>query len=312
MKSLLQFALLGTLLHSTQILAEDKNDNLNIFLDSIENKISLIHKKINESSKYVDEFITNESNEDIYKHSYIRFENTLEKKESKSLDFEQNLDIRIHLPKLRNKLSITIDNNDTLVDKEYEDSNEKLKHSRNDDYNIGLLYNTIKNDINLKLRLGVKASSNPYLYIKSEAKKEFELSENDSIELEEKLKYSDKFRLDNYSIIHYKHNINEYLDFFNYNEYYINSEIKDNNIYNSLRLSQKLDDKRYLNYLASIDSNDQNSNLKIKEYHTYVSYRKYIRKWLYYDIVPSISWSRNNDFEKELAIKVGFGVLIKN
>ena len=89
-------------------------------------------------------------------------------------------------------------------------------------------------------------------------------------------------------------------------------EIKDNNIYNSLRLSQKLDDKRYLNYLASIDSNDQNSNLKIKEYHTYVSYRKYIRKWLYYDIVPSISWSRNNDFEKELAIKVGFGVLIKN
>ena len=203
MKSLLQFALLGTLLHSTQILAEDKNDNLNIFLDSIENKISLIHKKINESSKYVDEFITNESNEDIYKHSYIRFENTLEKKESKSLDFEQNLDIRIHLPKLRNKLSITIDNNDTLVDKEYEDSNEKLKHSRNDDYNIGLLYNTIKNDINLKLRLGVKASSNPYLYIKSEAKKEFELSENDSIELEEKLKYSDKFKLDNYSIIHY-------------------------------------------------------------------------------------------------------------
>ncbi len=100
------------------------------------------------------------------------------------------------------------------------------------------------------------------------------------------------------------------MNLFNYNEYFINSKKEINNIYNSLRLNQTISKNKYINYVAAIDSNDDESNFQIKEYKSYISYRSYIRKWLYYDLVPSISWERENDFEEKLAIRISLGVLI--
>lgn len=307
-------AFLPTLLLSSNIMAQDNEDikrkfTFNETLNKIENTLNTVNKKLNLSSKYIDEFVTNKKDNTLYTHSYIRIETTLEKVESDSINFEPNIDIRLHLPKLKEKLSITIDNNDNRINNKYQDSNEKI-HYKDDKYNIGLLYNTINNNFNIKLNAGVKVTKSPYLFTKLDIKKNLKINHKNYLTLEQKFKYSNKFELDSYSIINYTHELNQNFAISNYNEYYINSDIKNDNLYNSLRLSQRLKKDSYINYVTSIDSNDEESNFQIKEYKTYISYRKFIRSWLYYDIVPSISWKRENNFKDKIGIKLNLGIII--
>ncbi len=290
-----------------------KNDSKSIIdksLDNVELKLKYVYDKLNISSKYIDEFLTNEKDDLVYTHSYIRLEQDITKEESKDLDSNSNLDVRIYLPKLKKKLSLNINNNDNIINQDYEDSNEK---SYNDDnkYNIGFIYNTLKDTIDLNLKLGMKFSSTPYLYSQAEVSKDIDLNSKNSILFKEKIRYSKKKELDNYSVIEYKYLYTNKLNFTNYNEYYINNEIKNDNLYNSFRLFYELSNSKYINYVTSIDSNDKYSNFKIKEYKTYISYRSYIRKWLYYDLVPSITWEDENDFNTNLGFKFNLGIIIK-
>jgi hypothetical protein len=307
---------LQTLLLSSSVLAQDNKDiktklTFNETLHKIESTLNIVNKKLNLSSKYIDEFVTNKKDNTLYTYSYIRIETTLEKVESDSMNFEPNIDIRLHLPKLKEKLSITIDNNDNRINNKYQDSNEKI-HYKDDKYNIGLLYNTINNNFNIKLNAGVKVTKSPYLFTKLDIKKNLKINNKNHLTLEQRFKYSNKFELDSYSIINYTHKLNQNLDISNYNEYYINSDIKNDNLYTSLRLSQKIKKNSYINYVTSIDSNDEKSNFKIKEYKTYISYRKFLRNWFYYDIVPSISWKRENNFKDKIGIKLNLGIIIGN
>lgn len=313
MKPILLLILISTLLFSL----DNKNKNLQNnhsmienTLNSIENKLKIVHKKLNIASKSIDEFVTNEYTNDIYKDSYIQIETSIEKISGSDMEFKSDVDIRIRLPKLKEKLSITIDNIDDKISSSYQDSNENI-NKKEDDYNIGLLYRTIKQKAYLKFRVRLKMSNNPYIYTKAEAKKVFKLDEVSNLLIEQKLKYSHRDKFDSYSSFRYNYQINDIYLFSNYNRYYINSEKKNNEVYNSIRLNQKLHNSSYINYVNSVSSNDNESNFQVKEYKTYISYRKYIRKWLYYDIVPSVSWSRANDFKNKTGIKFNLGLLIK-
>lgn len=295
--------------------ADLKNDssgffNFNNSLDIIEKNLKLTHNKLNESSKFIDEYITNEEDDTIYTDSFIRIENSIEKIESKDVEYEPNIDIRLKLPKLKDKLLLTIDNNDEdRVNEEFQDSNEQITN-KDDNYNIGLLYNTAKKNYNLKLKISLKTTTNPYLYTQGVISKNFKIDEKNSIFLQEKLRYSHKHKFDNYISFKYSHKIDENFSFHNFNEHHINSEEKNDNTHNSLRLHQKLSNKRYLNYVTAIESDDVDSSFKIKEYTAYISYREYIRKWLYFDIVPSLNWYREYDFDRDIGLKLNLGVLI--
>ena len=314
MKPILLLIIIHTLLlsfHNHEINQYNKNEsNLEKTLDKVENKLKIVYDKLNISSKNIDEFITKEYDNTIYTNSYIRFETSIEKRESNSVKIKPNIDIRIKLPKLKDKLSLTFNNNDNKINPNYQDSNEKINY-KDDDYNVGILYNIIKRDINLKFRVGAKISFNPYLYVKAEAKKKFDLNQNNNLILEQKVKYSDKYEIDNYSSIRYNYKINKNYLFSNFNEYYINSKINDNNLYNSFRINHIISNDSYLNYVTSVDSNDDNSTFQTKRYGVYVSYRKYIRKWLYYDLLPNIQWKRDNDFNTNTGIKINIGIIIK-
>lgn len=309
MKILLITLLFLTTLYSTEKAKKHKN-LFESTLDLIEEKIEIIHNNLNTSSKYIDEYITDKEDDLIYTDSFIRIENSIEKFESDDIEFEPNIDIRLALPKLKDKFSITIDNNDeNIINQEYQDSNERINQN-DDNYNIGLLYNTMKKDINLKFKIGLKTTSSPYFYAQGTVGKQFTINKHSSINLEEKLKYSHKNKFDNYFSFRYNYDFNEKYSFHNYNEYHVNSKLKDNNTHNSIRLHHKISNTKYLNYVVAVDSNDYQSNFKTKEYQTYVSYRNFIRKWLYYDIVPSLRWERDNDFDRDIGLKLTLGVLI--
>jgi hypothetical protein len=313
MKSILLLILLSTFLFSidnAKKKIKNKYSSLESTLNSIEHKLKIVHKKLNSASKSIDEFITNEYTNDIYKDSYIQIETSLKKISGSDMELESDVDIRIRSPKLKEKLSITIDNRDDKISSGYQDSNENIDTNDND-YNIGLLYRTIKRKADLKFRVRLKMSNNPYIYAKAEAKRMFELNNKSNILIKQKLKYSHKNKLDSYSSFRYNYKLNNMYLFSNYNQYHINSDEKHDNIYNSIRLNQKLNNLNYINYVSSINSNDNESNFQAKEYKTYISYRKYIRKWLYYDIVPSITWTRSNNFNNQAGIRFNVGLLIK-
>ncbi len=291
-----------------------KYSNLEKVLNSMEDNIIISHKKLNYISKTIDEFFTNKYTNEIYQDSYIRIETSLEKTSNESLKFNPNIYLRIHLPKIEKKLTFIIDNEDKLSSHDYEDNNEKIKQDYDKErnaYNIGLLYDTIKKNIYLKFRVRLKFSDNPYIYSKLEAKKDFVINKKNNIILKQELKFSNRKKLDMYSSIRYNYLINEKFLLSSYNQYYINSARKDDNLYNSIRLNHKLTKYSHINYVTYINSNNDDSKFQAKEYKTYISYRKYIRNWLYYDLIPSISWSKENDFNSVNSIKVKLGIIIK-
>ena len=287
---------------------KEKDYNLiNSLLDNVEKKIKFAHNRLNYSSKYIDEYITNEKDETVYLKSYIRIENSVEKFESESIDYQPNIDIRIILPKLKDKLSLTIENSEKeIINEQFQDSNEKIDDGEKE-YTIGLLYNTVKKNTLFNFKIGLS----PYIYAQALVSKDFEIDKNNTINLKKKYKYSHKNKLDSYTTLRYDHTINPIYSFHSFNEYHVNSESKVEKLYNSLRIYQKLSNTKYLNYVASLESDDFESSFKTKEYKTYVSFRDFIRNWLYYDIVPSIKWDRENNFHSDLGLKFNLGILIK-
>ncbi|NQY94614.1 MAG: hypothetical protein HRT43_10635, partial [Campylobacteraceae bacterium] len=65
---------------------------------------------------------------------------------------------------------------------------------------------------------------------------------------------------------------------------------------------------RYLSYVLSAASNNNDSEMEVKNYQAYISYRFYIKKWFYYDVIPKYSWERVDDFDGNYAIQINFGM----
>lgn len=315
MKNLLLLLIIPTLLFSfhdhdekeTNHTHDHEKDFVDRSLDAAEDGFAYLYKKINLSSKYIDEFLTQEKDEKKYLKSYLRIESSINKTESQSLDSNIDVDLKIHLPKLKKKFTLTLDNKEQKRDEEFEDSSENVPFQEND-YNLGLAYQTLKKDYNLKAKVGVRFGSSTYPFVKSSISKKYEPSTNGRLKLEQELRYSEQLDLESTSTFQYDYLLKgKDLVLSNHNEFYINTDEDINNIYNSIRLYQHIKGKNYLNYVLAMSINDNDSNLKPKNYRAYVSYRHYVRKWLYWDIVPATTLDAIEDHHTlSLEFKLGF------
>ena len=278
-------------------------------LNSAEPTLKYIYNTVNSVAKSVDEFLSNDYSDEKYYDSYIHIETSMKKIEGYSTDFDANVDIRIKLKKTSKKYRLVINNSDDNVSDEFKDHNETVPFE-DDDYNIGIEYQSFKKYINFKSNLGIKASTNPYIYIKASASKEFKLSKRSSYEIEQKLRYSDRFELDSTTSLAYHKKLDDTYTFVNQNKYFINSKEQVDNIYNSLRINQQLNQRDYINYVAALNSNNDESNFQDKRYRAYISYRKFLKKWMYYDLIPEVSFNRDDNFEERYGFTVNIGILI--
>lgn len=278
-------------------------------LDKFDDTIKSLHENINIYSKNIDEFLTNKYDNSIYNQSFIRFENSFDYSKYENFNYNPTFSLRIKLPKLQERFSLEIDNTDNTIEQNSNDSNEKLNY-KDDNYNIGLIYNRLSRGINLSFKTGVKLSTEPFVFIKTSAYKQFEIDDQSSILFKDEIRLSDRYNLDNSFIINYAYMINENYTFSNYNEYFINSIKKDDEIYNSLRLTNKINDKEYLNYVFSTTSNNIDSELEIKEYKLYWSYRRYMKQWLYFDVVPSMAFQEVYNYKINPGVKFNLGLFI--
>jgi hypothetical protein len=292
---------------------KEHNEHISVlenFLNSTENKLHYVYTSLNEASKKLDETLSGEKSPYTYEESLVHFQFSYEAIEDQSNDTDIDLKVRIKLPQLRNKVKLILENQDNKVAKEeYKDSNETVPYE-DDKFNLELVRDSLKKSINFKTKIGAKLSSDPYLFVSAQAGKKFPLTNSWRLELKEKLRLSTKKSLENTTTMNFHKYINGRIRFLNHNEYYWNEKDRENNLYNSLRVHQKISRRNILNYVSSLSSDDDSDNMKTKRYTTYVSYKHYIRKWLYYDLVPRVYWDKSNDFDSKYAFKINVGVII--
>jgi len=279
-------------------------------LNSIENNLYKINDGVNSFSHYIDETITQEESSYTYTDSYIHMQIYNKKIQSSKNDIGVNFKVRLRLPNLKEKYRLVLDNDDNkIAQDEFEDSSETVAY-KDDNYNLSLQYKTFKKYINFQTSAGIKFRKSPYLFLKAVATKEYDITQKWYLEASQTLQLSTKKSLENTTSLNLHRDINEKLHFVNHNEYYWNEKENIDNTYNSLRLNHKLSPNQIFNYVIGLSSNNSESNFQTKNYDAYLSYKHYVRKWLYFDIVPKVFWDRENDFDAKYAFQFNIGIVL--
>lgn len=242
--------------------------------------------------------------------SYLHLEYSFEKNKGDDISNKLKLRTRIYLPKVTKRLRLIIENEDNTNDKYDDFRTGDLDHDRS--LNVALeMVPEKENKWNPKGSVGIKVSKlDPYL--KFTMKRNWEMTELWELEFRQKNYLYLKQNFHNTSSAEAFRDITPTIKFSNYNEFFWKEEEKIEKFYNSFRFFQRLAKRDYLSYVTSISTNNDESNMQVKEYQAYVSYRHYIKRWVYFDIVPKIIWPREHDFNAEYAFRFNFGIYIGN
>ncbi len=287
-----------------------KHSALEQFLDSTENYLAYIYDGLNHTARFIDETITGERSKHIYDENYIHVQSYYDVVQSAKNSTGVNVRIKIKLPNLKEKYKLILENDDNKVANEkYNDSTETVDY-KDDKYNLGLQYDTLKKDVNLKFKAGIKLRANSYAFLRASANKKFTMTDSWYFKVFETLELNTKKNLENTTAMNFYKDINKKLEFVNHNEYYWNEKDRIDNTYNSLRINQQLNHKNSLNYVAGLSSNDSSSNFQTKHYDAYIAFKQYIRPWLYYDVIPKVFWNRDNNFDAKYAFRFNLGIII--
>ena len=84
-------------------------------------------------------------------------------------------------------------------------------------------------------------------------------------------------------------------------------------MYHDLSLIKKLDDKKKLSVGMGIRSDLVNfKHYDVDYYHIHTLYHHiFYKKWLYYQVAPSILWRERNSFDTSYRLMLNFGILFK-
>ena len=271
-----------------------------------------LHKRLTSYATDIDNFLSNEPNSKVYTNpSYIHIKFSTEKVEGDKLETKATVKVRLKLPKLKNKYRIEFGNKKEINDKSNDIRVDEL--DTNEDYHFGISYiDNLKDYLSISAGAGVRVKLDEFdPYIRLKASRDFAYYGNWKGEFIQEFYYSHKNNLEATSSYEVFKVFSKKLKFSNYNEYYwTKEEENDNNFYNSIRLYQNISKKNYLSYVVSASTNDENGNLKVENYQTYVSYRHYIKEWLYYEVIPRIIWERDNDFDEKFALRFNLGMFV--
>lgn len=259
----------------------------------------------------IDNFLVNEPRDTILENtSYIHIQFGTEKGQDDKIKNLATFKIRLDLPRVKNKYRLELGNKEETNDKSSDIRANDIK--RKDDVQLGLSYiDSLKNYFNYSLGGGVKFKLNEIdPYVKANANKDFSYSSDWKGVISQNFYLSNKRNLESRSSYEVSKVFNKNFKFSNFNEYIWKQKEEDDNFYNSLRLFQNLSKKDFLSYIISTTTDFNNSILKTRNYQTYVSYRHYVKKWLYYDVIPRYIWQRDKDFDPKYAIRFNFGMFI--
>lgn len=296
--------------HENENHMHDENSSLESFLHNTALTKDYINNMLVSLSTNLDNYLTlNPNSKDINKKSFAHLEFYTYKEEGKGIETKARIKVRLKLPKLQDKLRVVIGNEDNQKNNYNDYSSATTKA---DDYNVGLEYkSSTKKLFKYKASLGLNIHSGFDPYVKLRISKDFPFTELFQTKTKQEFKYSHDDKFESKTSLEFIKDLNNKFVLSNYNEYRYEEIDTLNTVYNAIKLNQQLTTKSYIGYIASVTFNDENSdNINTREYQTYVSYRYFIRGWLYYDIVPKVLYKDEDNYEPKFALRLNLGMFI--
>ena len=262
-------------------------------LDNTSEARKFITNNLLDVSRDLDLYLSNRNNKKFKNGTNIKLTFSTYKQESESFKNDVKFRLRIRLPNTEKKLKLIIidekDNTD-IKDNEYKNIDES-------EQSVALQYSIIdKFKQSLKASVGLRLTEEVHRYIKLKYKTSFLINKVIIGKFEQKFRYSSNNKLVTTSSIDFTKFLNYTFILNNYNEYKWEKDDEINTLFNSIKLYQILSKREYFGYSITKEENDFESSLSTKEYQIIFQYRKYIKEWLYFEIIPKVRYMREHDF----------------
>lgn len=296
------------LINSINVFAQEEPSFLETFISDTNDHRKSIHNYIVSMSNSLDNYIDDTDPIDMkeYSSAYGLIELSAFQNQHESINFDQKVKIKLKLPKLKDKFRLVFESDEIDENKDYI---EKRTSNKNDDFNLGLTYETLKKDIELKTKVGIKLRSKLDPFLKLSAKKTWEDVKGFDFIIGQDVKQSVIKKLETTSYYEIRKRFNDYYSLHQYTEYYWHSsERRDSQVLPSIHLKQILDAKNHLTYSFNTDIDNIDTNLRIKRHSAQIKYRHFIKKWMYVDMIPENYYSYDNNFKPRYAMRFNFGI----
>jgi len=297
------------MLSAIDLFAGENNSFLETFISNTNDHRKDIHNYIIAMSTNLDNYVDDSRKLDIeqYSSAYGLIQFSAFQNQHGSVNFDQKVKLKLKLPKLKDKFRLVFESDKIDENKDFIEDHES---NTNDDFNLALTYDTLKDDIKLKAKVGLKLGSKLDPFIKLTALKTWEnIFSNVDYTIGEKIEESVIDKLESTSYMRFDKQLNDYNSVHNYTEYYWHSgDSNDSQIINSMYLSQEINSKNYLVYSFSNYIDNIDTNLRIKRHSAKINYRHFIKKWLYVDTIPENYYNDENNFKPRYAIRFNLGM----
>lgn len=266
------------------------------------------------TSNSIDDYFIDDNSTKIRSKTYAKFSTSIAVEDNQKLEKDIRLRLRLNLPKVQRNLRLIFE--DDNYNNEFYDrttlNSEKLKDKS---YYLRLDYfKFIKKKFNLSLGVGLRVRQGnlvPYLNFHSRydifENREFKSAFYNRLryysdgEIEDILEFNNRYIVDNsvYLILGNK------LSYSDRDSYQI--------AYHDLSLIKELSDKKELGVGFGIRSSLVDfKNYSVEYYHIHTLYHHlFYKKWLYYQLAPSILWRESNNFNISYRMMINLGIIFK-
>ncbi|MFA9374812.1 MAG: hypothetical protein ACERKK_11720 [Poseidonibacter sp.] len=286
----------------------------NSYLDSIiENTNEYrkgMHDTLVNSAKGIDNFFdSTEQKIEGYNNTYGLIQLSAFYNEGEGVHFDQKVSIKLKLPKLKKNFKLLFESDEVRENVDFTENHTK---NNSDNFNLALLYEDyLGNNVDFKTKAGIKLGSTLNPFIRAEIKKVIKDVKGINYTFSQSAKESVKDKLELTSYIRLDKPINDEFSLHNYYEYYWQStKSNDSQLYASLYLVQRLSQKNTLTYTLGSNMDNIDSNLKMKRYNATLTYRHWLRKWIFIDTIPENYYTEEEDFKPMYSIKFNLGMYI--
>ena len=272
---------------------EQNLSNYEKALESTSEIREYIKENLLDVSNNIDRYITNNNDKTLKNGTNLKLTFFAYKQESESYTTNYKLKLRIKLPNTEKKLKLIIidENGDTDIKDNEHSNKESSKQS------VALQYNLIDNfKHSLKASVGLRLKEELHRYIRLTYKTSFLLHKSIITKIGQKFRYSSDKKFVTTSSIDFTKYLNYTFILSNHNEYKWEKEGNINSLFNSIKLYQILSKKEYFGYSITKEKDDFESSFNTKEYQIIFQYRNYIKKWLYFEVIPKVRYMREHDF----------------
>lgn len=287
-----------------------KADNNRSLFDEYHKR--LCHALVNISNGIDDYFVDINST----KTSKTDAEFTTSVAQESGMDLEKEIRFRIglNLPKIEESLRLVFedDSSDNLLYNGTRLNNQKMDTKA---YYLRLEYlNYVKEAFNMRLGTGMKIrKGNLVPYLNVQADQALSHKNNNKAELFNRFRYYSDGEIENNFGLNVRYTFQDNLEvLWNNSFYYVNSTPYEV-LANDVTLLTSFNDKQHIRYGLGISSHIKKfENLKVDYYYLQATFRHlFYKKWVYYEVSPSILKREINDFKPSYRLLLNFGIYFK-